>query len=119
MQTQRKELNFDGQNIFVGIDVHIKSWNVTLLSDHIHLKTFNQPAKAETLSNYLKLNYPSATYRSVYEAGFCGFYIHYDLVKFGINNIIVNPVDVPTTGKEKVSKSDKVKMTSLKEQMLG
>ena len=30
MQTQRKELNFDGQNIFVGIDVHLKSWNVTL-----------------------------------------------------------------------------------------
>lgn len=113
MQTQRKELNFDGQNIFVGIDVHLKSWNVTLLSDHIHLKTFNQPSKAETLSNYLKLNYPSATYLSVYEAGFCGFYIHYDLVKFGINNIIVNPVDVPTTGKEKVSKSDKVDSNKL------
>ena len=30
MKTQRKELNFDGQNIFVGIDVHLKSWNVTL-----------------------------------------------------------------------------------------
>jgi hypothetical protein len=25
MQTQRKELNFEGQSIFVGIDVHLKS----------------------------------------------------------------------------------------------
>jgi len=24
MQTQRKELNFEGQSIFVGIDVHLK-----------------------------------------------------------------------------------------------
>ena len=50
MQTQSKELSFEGQNIFVGIDVHLKSWNVTLLSDHIHLKTFNQPAKVKMTS---------------------------------------------------------------------
>jgi hypothetical protein len=32
MQTQRKELNFEGQNIFVGIDVHLRSWNISLPS---------------------------------------------------------------------------------------
>ncbi|KAA6323338.1 hypothetical protein EZS27_027208, partial [termite gut metagenome] len=28
MQKQRKELNFKGENIYVGIDVHLKSWSI-------------------------------------------------------------------------------------------
>ncbi|KAA6306112.1 hypothetical protein EZS27_042230, partial [termite gut metagenome] len=28
MQEQRKELNFKGENIYVGIDVHLKSWSI-------------------------------------------------------------------------------------------
>lgn len=113
MQIQSKELNFEGQNIFVGIDVHLSSWNVTLLSETLYLKTFNQPAKADVLSNYLKSHYPGGSYFSVYEAGFCGFHIHYDLKQLGIHNIIVNPVDVPTTGKEKMNKSDAVDSNKL------
>ena len=113
MQTQRKELNFEGQNIFVGIDVHLNSWNVTLLSEYMHLNTFNQPGKAESLFKHLNENYPGAAYFSVYEAGFCGFHIHYDLQKLGINNILVNPVDVPTTEKEKMTKTDKVDSNKL------
>jgi hypothetical protein len=30
MQTQRKELNFEGQSVFVGLDVHLKSWTVSI-----------------------------------------------------------------------------------------
>ena len=32
MQTQKTGLDFKGQNIFVGIDVHLKSWAVRLVS---------------------------------------------------------------------------------------
>jgi len=113
MQTQRKELNFEGQNIFVGIDVHLKSWNVSIFTEHLHHKTFNQSASAEMLSNYLGLNFPGANYYSVYEAGFSGFWIHNRLKELGINNIVVNPVDVPTTGKEKMRKTDKIDSNKL------
>lgn len=44
MQRQINELNFTGQNIYVGIDVHLKSWNVTILTESLHHKTFNQPS---------------------------------------------------------------------------
>ena len=54
MQTQKTGLDFKGQNIFVGIDVHLKSWAVTILTDNLVHKTFTQPASADTLSNYLK-----------------------------------------------------------------
>ena len=29
---QRKELNFEGQNIYIGIDVHLKTWHVSILT---------------------------------------------------------------------------------------
>jgi len=113
MQTQRKELNFEGQSIFVGIDVHLKSWSVSIFTENLHHKTFSQPPKAELLSNYLKLNFPNASYFSTYEAGFCGFWAHFRLKELGINNIVVNPVDVPTTQKDQMRKSDAIDSNKL------
>jgi len=113
MQTQRKELNFEGQNIFVGLDVHLKSWTVSIFTENLHYKTFNQPPKAELLSEYLKLNFPNGSYFSTYEAGFCGFWAHFKLKELGIQNIVVNPVDVPTTQKEQMRKSDPIDSNKL------
>jgi len=113
MQTQRKELNFEGQNIFVGIDVHLKSWNVSMFTENLYHKTFDQPPKAEFLSSYLKLNFPNGYYHSVYEAGFSGLHAHYELTNLGIQNIVINPADVPTSDKERRRKTDKVDSNKL------
>jgi len=106
MLTQRTELDFKGQNFFVGIDVHLKSWTVTILTEELMHKTFTQPANADILNNYLRRNFPGGTYYSVYEAGFSGFWTHYKLKGMGINNIVVNAADVPTSQKEKLQKDD-------------
>ena len=108
MQTQRKELNYEGQNIFVGLDVHLKSWNTSIYTDNLHHKTFNGPPKPEALLEYLKCNFPNGNYFSAYEAGFCGLWAHYKLEELGIHNIVINPADVPTTQKEQMHKSDPV-----------
>jgi transposase len=108
MQEQRKELNFKGENIYVGIDVHLKSWSITILTEHNHHKTFNQPPEPEKLSTYLQAHFPEAVYYSAYEAGFSGLWAHYELESLGIKNIVINPADVPTTGKEKMHKTDSV-----------
>jgi len=113
MQTQRKELNFEGQSIFVGIDVHLKSWNVSVFTENLHHKTFSQPPEAELLSSYLKLNFPKANYYSVYEAGFSGLHAHYELTNLGIHNIVTNPADVPTSDKERRRKTDTVDSNKL------
>lgn len=70
MQTQISELNFEGQNIFVGLDVHLKSWTVTILTESLTHKAITQPASAEALYNYLGRNFPGENYQSVYEAGY-------------------------------------------------
>lgn len=106
MQTQRTQLDFKGQSIFVGIDVHLKSWTVTILTEELAHKTFTQPSNVDALYNYLNRTFPGGTYNSVYEAGFSGFWTHYKLKAMGINNIVINPADVPTSQKEHLQKND-------------
>jgi transposase len=77
------------------------------MTEHAKHKGFSQPPSAEKLVNYLQTNFSGGTYHSAYEAGFCGFWIHRELEKLGVNSIIVNPADIPTTQKEKVQKEDK------------
>jgi len=67
------KLDFTGQPIYVGLDVHKNSWSVSIYSQHCEHKTFTQPPKVDKLSTYLKRTFPGATYHSVYEAGFSGF----------------------------------------------
>lgn len=106
MQTGINKLDFSGQKIYIGFDVHLKSWKVTIMTETLLHKTFSQSPKPELLYNYLTKNFPGGSYHSAYEAGFCGYWIHNKLKSYGINSIVVNPADIPTTDKEKVQKED-------------
>ncbi|MFC2129337.1 IS110 family transposase [Bacteroidota bacterium] len=106
MKKQLKLLNFDGQNLFIGIDCHLKSWKVTIYSDEFELKTFSQEPNSAKLAEHLHMNYPGAQFSCVYEAGFSGYWIQRELSSYGINCIIVHPADIPTMDREKKLKSD-------------
>lgn len=106
MKTQITNLDYTGQNIFTGIDVHLKSWKITVMTESGYQKTFSQDPCPQALKSYLESNFPGASYCSAYEAGFSGFMTHYQLLELGINSIVVNAADVPTTGKEKIQKDD-------------
>lgn len=106
MQTQFRKIDFSGQHLYIGIDVHLKSWKVTILSDHHEYKTFSQDPNSDILIAYLKRNYPGATYHVVYEAGFCGFQFQRAFQSAGIECSIVHPVDIPFTGKDRKLKND-------------
>jgi len=41
MKTQCKKLDFSKQDFYLGIDVHKKSWTVTIRSNNMALKTFS------------------------------------------------------------------------------
>ena len=60
-------LDFKDQKIYAGTDTHKLSWKVTILTESISHKTFSQPPEPEVLYNYLKRNFPGATYYSAYE----------------------------------------------------
>ncbi len=99
-------VDFTGQTIYVGLDVHKKSWSVSIFTKYGEYKTFSQPPEAGALIQYLQRYFPGAQYHSVYEAGYCGFWIHDQLREKGIDNIVANPADIPTRDKERRSKRD-------------
>lgn len=105
---QFSQLDFTGQTIFAGIDVHKKSWKVCLRNGEMELRTFSQNPSAQELITHLRKNYPFGNYKVVYEVGFCGFHYQRAFAEAGLDCIIVSPVDVPTSDKEKQTKSDTV-----------
>jgi transposase len=110
-QSSRKERN--NQAVYVGIDVGKSIWSVTLLTEEMLIKTIPSAPNPKILSEYLKREFEGCEIYSVYEAGYCGFWIHKELIRNGIKNIIVNPADVPKSDKAKKTKTDRVDSRTL------
>jgi transposase len=102
------KLNFTGQHLYVGIEVHKNNWSVTIIFMGRFLLTISMNPSPEELAKYLRKNYPGGIYHTVYEAGFCGYWIDRALRREGINNLLVNPADVPTSHKELRRKTDQI-----------
>ncbi len=108
MNTVKLQRTFEGEDIYVGLDVHLKSWKVSVFSKEFELKTFTQPPESKLLGEFLKKNYPGARYHCVYEAGFSGFSTQRILTSMGVTCSVIHPADVPTMDKERKQKSDRI-----------
>ena len=86
------QLDFTGQDIYVGLDIGQKSWKTCILTKDFEHKTFTQPPNVEALVGYLHRQFPGARYHSVYEAGYFGFWIHDELQSRGVDNLVVTSV---------------------------
>lgn len=107
MTAQNRQLDFTGQTVFVGIDVHHKNWRISIFLEEVAQKTFHlSPPGVEPLKHYLNRHYPGGTYKCAYEAGFSGFWIQEGLSALGIETIVTHAADIPTTDKERQQKDD-------------
>lgn len=104
---RKTQENFTGQTFFVGRDVHKKQWTGSIRTQEMELKTFSMNPSPVELNSYLQCHYPGGRYESVYEAGFCGFWIHQHLTDCGLANMVVHSPDIPTTNKERSGKNDR------------
>jgi transposase len=100
--------DFSGHNIYVGLDVHDKSWKVNIYSDEFELRSFSQEPNVEQLASFLLNNYKHANYKLAYEAGFSGFWIQRAFASKGIDCGVIHAADIPTNDKERLRKTDKV-----------
>jgi transposase len=103
-----KAITFSNLHFYIGIDTHLKSWRVTIRNCSIELKTFSMNPSADELYRYLINHYPGGIFFIVYEAGFCGFWPQRRFSELGLNSIVVNPADVPSSNKDRVNKSDPI-----------
>jgi len=100
--------SFEGKSIFIGIDVHKRSWAVTIIGQEYEHKSMSQNPDPDILAKYLFSNFPNAKYFAAYEAGFCGFGACRRLNELGVNCSVIHAPDIPTSHKEKVQKTDKL-----------
>jgi len=108
MHNKNNKIDFTGQYIYVGIDVHNKQWNVTVCTDEIICKSISIPSDVDNLIRYLNRQYPRAQYKCGYEAGYNGFWLSEALKKQGIECIVINASDIPRKTKDRMRKTDRI-----------
>jgi len=114
MKTER--ISYQGKMIYVGIDVHKRTYSVTAICDGLIAKRETIAASPAGLVAYLQRCFAGARIRSVYEASFSGFVLHRVLVENGVENIVVNPASIETAANDLV-KTDRLDSRKLAEQL--
>lgn len=110
------KLNLDhfGKHVYVGIDVHRKTYTITALADHFPYpyKVGGIAADPDRFIDWLKKRFLGAEIHTAYEAGFSGFVLHRKLKTAGIDSIVVNPgsIEVAVGNHVKTDKRDSAKI---------
>ena len=103
--------------LFIGIDIHKKSWSVSIRTESFHYKTFSMPPESEQLYDHVVSNFPNHKDSIAYEAGCCGFGAARAFLNCGWTVTVVNPADVPRMNKQNYQKTDKIDSRNLAKQL--
>lgn len=105
------------KQLFIGLDVHKKSWAVTLQEEKVVLKRFTMEADAAMLIHYVEKHYPHHHVECCYESCCCGYHIYHSLSKAGWTVLVVNPADIPRGNKQSNTKTDRIDSAYLARQL--
>lgn len=94
--------DYTGKTIYLGIDVHKKTYSVTAVLDNQVIKRDTLMANPERLVEYCRKYFPGAKIISAYEAGFSGFCLHRFLKSSGIDNKVVHPASIEVAARDRV-----------------
>ena len=74
----------------MGIDLHVKSWHITVVREGVEHFTGNIPGTWPALRTLLD-RYAGNEINVAYEAGYFGFWLHDELVAYGVTECVVTP----------------------------
>lgn len=103
--------------LFIGLDIHKKSWSVDIRTDLFHHQYFTQPSDPVLLERYVDKHFPKHQVYLCYEAGCCGFSTARYFSNLAWQVTVVNPADVPTSDKHHYQKTDKIDAKHLSKQL--
>src|SRR5690554_5589684 len=103
--------------IFIGLDIHKKSWTVSIQTDLFFHKTFSLPSVSDNLYQYIERTFPGYEVHLVYEAGCCGFSVARYFLNLGWNVLVVYPSDVKTGDKERYQYTNALDSKNLSNQL--
>jgi len=110
-ETQLKSktlIDYKGKILYVGIDLHMKDWQVSIICEGVVLGNHRMRGSSEAIITHLNKHYPGAEFKCVYESSAWGFNLQRALSAAGMSCIVVHAADVPGTNKETANKTDKV-----------
>jgi transposase len=103
-----KTTNTAEPKLFIGIDIHKRSWHVHMNTDLFQGKGMSVPSSATSLKQYVDRHYPDHEVYTAYEAGCCGYSAHRSFESFGWHSLVFNPADLSRTGSAQHQKTDKI-----------
>ena len=106
--------DYTGKKIYLGIDVHKKTYAVAAFCEKLVVKKATLPASPEGLVTFCKKYFPGALIESAYEAGFSGFFLHRILEKNGIRNLVIHAagIEIAVGDRVKTDKRDALKIAT-------
>jgi len=104
----------DDSSIYVGIDIHLRQWHVTIRTMEQELFCGSIPGSWKSLSSVLS-GYRPDRVTVVYEAGFSGYWLHDCVVARGARCLVTPPSLIPTVvgNRVKTDKRDSRKLSWL------
>ena len=108
--------DYSGKSVFVGIDVHKKSYVIAACCDGEVVKKWTSTANPITLAQQLSKFFDGAEVHSAYEAGFSGFKLHRVLISAGIKSRVINAASIEVESNSRV-KTDKRDAKKIAEQL--
>jgi len=80
--------------IYVGVDLHQRSWHVTIIAEEEDLFSGGIPPRWEALRPLLE-RYPGARVHVAYEAGYFGFWLYDEVKAYGAECTVTPPTLLP------------------------
>ncbi len=104
----------EASTIFVGVDVHLSTWHVTIRSHEELIRQATIPGSWEVLRDMLSDWCPERVL-IVYEAGFSGFWLYDEVLAWGGCCIVIPPSRIPVESgnRIKTDRRDSAKLAHL------
>lgn len=112
-----KKVTASYPKLFIGLDIHKRSWKVHFCTDLTEGSTKSMGTSADDLNKYVCKFYANHEVSICYEAGCCGYTAARSFESYGWTTLVVNPSDVPRPSKNTVVKTDKIDAKNLAKQL--
>jgi len=89
-------------NVFIGLDVDLKSYVVNVKDHELMNRLIKIPAHPESFGNYVQKNYNGCRVICAYEAGPTGFGLYDHLISRHIPCVLVSPLSIPKASNQRV-----------------
>lgn len=112
-----KQVTTSTPKLFIGFDIHKKSWRFHFTTDLFLGKGHTFPPGSKLIKDYVDKNYPKHDVSIAYEVGCFGYKPARDFESFGWDAFVVNPADIPRPAKMKIMKTDKIDAKNIAKQL--